>query len=141
MTNRSYTTAFTVDQTPEAVFAAINDVRAWWTGDVQGETHDLGDEFTYRYEDMHRSTQRITELVPGRRVAWRVVDAELSFVVDKKEWTGTDIIFDIARKGEKTEVRFTHAGLVPEVECFNDCSAGWAHYINGSLKSFISAGA
>jgi hypothetical protein len=140
MSDRSYTIAFTVDQTPEQVFAAINDVRAWWTGTLEGNTDKLGDEFTYRYEDAHRSTQRITEFVPGKRVVWHVVDAHLSFVEDKAEWTGTDIVFDIARNGDKTEVRFTHVGLVPDVECFTDCSNAWGYYVNGSLRNFIAAG-
>jgi hypothetical protein len=70
----SFAATFTVDQTPDAVFAAIVDVRSWWTGDIDGAAEQLGDEFTYRYEDEHRSTQQVMELVPGRRVAWRVVD-------------------------------------------------------------------
>ena len=72
-------------------------MRGWWSGDIDGPTDRLGGEFTYRYEDMHRSTQRITELEPGRKIVWQVIDAELSFIADKAEWTGTSIIFDIAR--------------------------------------------
>jgi len=68
MSNRNYTTAFTVDQTPEEAFAAINNVRGWWSGDIEGATERLGDEFTYRYEDVHRSRQKITESVSGRKV-------------------------------------------------------------------------
>ena len=30
MTKQHLTTAFTVDETPEAAFAAINNVRGWW---------------------------------------------------------------------------------------------------------------
>ena len=36
-----------------------------------------------------------------------------NFVKDKSEWKDTDILFDIAKKGDKTEVRFTHVGLSP----------------------------
>jgi hypothetical protein len=74
MTNANFTTTFMVDRTPEEVFAAINNVRGWWSGNIYGDTDKLGDEFTYRYEDIHRSTQRITESIPGKRVVWRVLD-------------------------------------------------------------------
>lgn len=138
MTN--YTTSFLVDQTPEEVFAAINNVRGWWTGEIEGSTDKLGDEFTYRYEELHYSKQRITEFVPGKKVVWRVLDASLNFVEDTSEWTGTEITFDIARRGDKTEVRFTHLGLVPQFECFDSCSNAWGFYINGSLRNLITAG-
>lgn len=140
MNDQNYTTTFSVDQSPDNVFAAINDVRGWWTGDIVGSTDELGSEFTYRYEDIHRSTQKITELVPGRKVVWHVVASQLNFTKDVSEWTGTDIIFDIVRHNDKTEVRFTHRGLVPDFECFESCSGGWRFYIDGNLRKFIASG-
>jgi hypothetical protein len=142
MSNKNYTTTFTVDQSPEAVFAAINNVRGWWSGEpgVEGSTDKLGDEFTYRYEDVHYSKQKVTELIPGKKVVWHVVDANLNFTQDKTEWKGTNIAFDIAKKGDKTEVRFTHLGLVPEFECFDECSSAWGGYVDGSLRSLITKG-
>ena len=140
MNDQNYTTTFSVDQSPDNVFAAINDVRGWWTGDIVGSTDELGSEFTYRYEDIHRSTQKITELVPGRKVVWHVVASQLNFTKDVSEWTGTDIIFDIVRHNDKTEVRFTHRGLVPDFECFESCSGGWRFYIDGNLRKFIPPG-
>jgi hypothetical protein len=142
MTSQNFTTAFTVDQTPEEAFAAINNVRGWWSGDpgVEGSTGNLGDEFTYRYKDVHYSRQKITELIPGKKVVWLVVDSSLNFANDKTEWTGTKITFEVSKKGNQTEVRFTHVGLVPEFECFNGCSNAWGSYINGSLRNLISAG-
>lgn len=143
MKTKDYTTSFAVDQSPEQVFAAINDVRGWWSGDIDGRTDKLGAEFTYRYQDIHRSTQKITELVPGRKVVWHVEDARISFAKDKAEWNGTDIVFEIARKsgdGEKTELRFTHVGLVPTIECYGKCSGAWGFYINESLRRLIATG-
>jgi hypothetical protein len=81
-------------------------VRGWWSGEIDGSTGELGAQFTYRYQDIHRRKQEITELIPGKRVAWHVLEGYLSFVADKTEWTGTDITFDIAAKGAGTEVRF-----------------------------------
>ena len=142
MNNQSYTTTFLVDQTPEECFAAINNVRKWWSAKprIEVSTYKLGDEFIYRYGDVHYSKQKITELIPGKKVVWLVLDATLSFTKDKTEWNGTEIIFDISKKDDKTEVRFTHKGLVPQVECFDKCSNAWGLYINGSLKSLITTG-
>ncbi|MBC7872044.1 MAG: SRPBCC domain-containing protein [Chitinophagaceae bacterium] len=140
MNNQSYTTTFTVDQTPEEVFAAINNVRGWWTGEIEGSTDKLDDEFTYRHPDVHYSKQKITELALGKKVVWLVVDAHLNFTKDKSEWKGTEITFEVSKNGDKTEIRFTHVGLVPEYECFDSCSNAWGFYINGSLRNLITTG-
>jgi hypothetical protein len=116
--SQNFTTAFTVDQTPEEAFAAINDVRGWWSGEIEGSTDKLGDEWTYRHEDVHYSKQRITESVPGKKVVWLVLDSYLNFVKDRTEWNGTKITFEVSKKGKKTEVRFTHVGLVPQIRVF-----------------------
>src|SRR5450432_4183349 len=107
MKTSDFSTTILVDQTPAEVFNAINNVRGWWSGEIIGDTGRLGAEFTYRVQDAHRSTQKITEFVPGTKVVWHVLDDDLSFVNDKDEWKGTDIVFEMARKGDKTELRFT----------------------------------
>ena len=138
MNDRNLSSTFTVDQTPEEVFAAINNVRGWWSGEIEGSTDKLGDEFTYRYKDVHLSKQKISELIPGKKVVWLVLDGHLKFVEAKSEWKGTKITFEITRKGGRTEVRFTHVGLVPDFECYGACSNAWGSYINGSLRSLIA---
>jgi hypothetical protein len=140
MTNRSFTTEIAVDQSPEEVFAAVNNVRGWWFGDLEGETTKQGDEFTYRYKDFHTSTQKITESVPGKKVVWHVVDSQLNFVTNKTEWTGTDIVFEITKNGDKTELRFTHEGLAPEFECYEGCSGAWSEIISDNLRKLIASG-
>jgi hypothetical protein len=140
MNDKNFTTTFTVDQSLEEAFTAINNVRRWWSGEIEGSTDKLGDEFSYHYQDVHRSKQKITELIPGKKVVWHVLDGHLNFVQDKTEWKGTDITFEVSKKGNKTEIRFTHLGLVPELECFNACSNAWGSYINGSLRSLITTG-
>jgi hypothetical protein len=140
MNSQNFATTFTVDQTPEAAFAAISDVRGWWSGELEGSTDKLGDEFTYRYKDLHYSKQRLTEVIPGQKIVWLVLDSYLGFVEDKTEWNGTTITFEVARKGDKTEVRFSHVGLVPDHECYDACSSAWGFYINGSLRNLIATG-
>ena len=137
---KGFTTTYSVDKTPKEVFDAVNNVRGWWSGDITGSTDKLGAEFTYRYKDFHRSTQKITEFVPGKKVVWHVSDSYLDFVKDKTEWNGTDIVFEITNKDNKTQLTFTHVGLVPDFECYDDCSNAWGSYVNGSLKKLITIG-
>ena len=68
------------------------------------------------------------------------IDREKPPIVDKAEWRGTDIVFEMARSAGKTEVRFTHLGLVPAFECFTDCYNAWGFYINASRRNRIATG-
>ncbi|PWB82932.1 MAG: ATPase [Methylocystaceae bacterium] len=140
MTDRSFTVTFIVDQTPDAVFKAVINVRGWWSEAIEGATDHAGGVFWYHFQDLHRCTMQVTELTPGRKVVWRVLDNYFSFTKDSREWTGTGITFDIAAKGDKTELRFTHHGLVPEEECYAACSDGWGTYITKSLRDLIVTG-
>ena len=140
MNANDHTTSFTVDQSPAEVFDAINNVRRWWSEEIDGDTDRLGAEFRFHHKDQHRSTQKITEFVPGKRVVWHIVDGQINFVKDKTEWDGTDIVFEIIRKGDQTELRFTHVGLVPMIECYGGCSGAWGFYVGQSLRKLITTG-
>jgi activator of Hsp90 ATPase-like protein len=137
MTSQNFTSSFAVDQTPEEAFAAIKNVRGWWSEEIEGTTDKLGATFTYHYEDIHRCKMKITEFVPGKKVVWLVLDNYFNFTEDKTEWKGTKVIFEVFKQDNKTQLRFTHEGLVPEYECFKVCSNAWGSYINGSLRSLI----
>jgi uncharacterized protein YndB with AHSA1/START domain len=140
MKNQNLTITIAVDQSPEEVFKAIANVREWWSGEIEGDAARPDAEFTYRYKDVHRSRQKVTEFVAGRKVVWHVLESELSFVRNKSEWTNTDIVFEISEKDGKTELRFTHEGLVPTFECYGSCSNGWGSLINGNLRKLITSG-
>ena len=140
MKNQNFTTAISVGQTPEEAFAASTNVRGWWSEEIEGSTDRLGDEFAYRYKDAHSCKMKLIEVIPDKKVVWLVLDAYLNFAEDKTEWKDTKVIFEISKKGSKTEIRFTHQGLVPEFECFDACSNAWGFYISDSLRSLIATG-
>ena len=140
MKDQSFTVTLSVTQSPEAVFEAIHNVRGWWSGEIEGETAKLGAEFSYRYQNFHFSKQKVAEFIPGKKIVWHVIDSKLNFAKDQSEWTGTDIVFEISRKQGKTEVRFTHRGLVPKFECYGNCSNAWGTLINGNLRKLIATG-
>ena len=97
----SYRVSYLVDNSPEEVFDAINNVRGWWSQAIEGDTDRLGAEFHYHYQDVHRSSFKITEFLPGKKVVWHVLDNYFNFIKDKNEWIGTDVVFEIERKGEE----------------------------------------
>lgn len=140
MKGQNYTASISVDKTPEEAFNAINNVRGWWSEEIEGSTDKLDAEWTYHYKDVHRCKIKVTELIPGKKVVWSILDNYFDFTRDKTEWKGTTIQFDITKKDDKTEIRFTHIGLVPEYECFDVCSDAWGSYIKGSLKGLIAMG-
>ena len=135
-----FTSAYTVDQDPQAVFDAINDVRSWWTGDIDGPTDQLGGKFAYRYGDIHFSEQKVIELLTGKRVVWETSDADLSFAHPSDEWKGTIVAFEIEPVGTRTKLTFTHIGLVDGFECYEACSNGWGFFVNTSLRRLITTG-
>ena len=135
-----FKTSFSTNATPQQVFDAINNVRGWWSENIEGETDQLDSEYSYHYQDVHLCKMKITEFIPNRKVVWHVLENYFKFTKDESEWKDTDIIFEIAEKDGKTELKFTHKGLVPEYECYNICHDAWTHYIQQSLKDLITTG-
>lgn len=155
MENKDYTATILVNQDPTTVFNAINNPRAWWSEEIKGSAVKLNDEFNYHFEDIHRCRIKIIELIPDQKVVWLVLDNYFKpgifedtsrqspgngFTNDKNEWKDTKISFEIFQKENKTQLRFTHLGLVPAFECYEVCSNGWAHYIHQSLFDLITTG-
>ena len=140
MATSDFTTTIVVGQTPREVFNAINNVRGWWSENIEGGTEKLNDEFIYSFRDDHRCQIKLTEVIRDKKVVWQVMDNYFSFTKDKTEWTGTNIEFEITEKGNRTQLRFTHRGLVPEFECYKVCFNAWTSYITDSLRKLITAG-
>ncbi|MEZ0541071.1 SRPBCC family protein [Fibrella arboris] len=140
MKTADFTTTLLVDQRPEEVFNMINDVERWWTENVAGNSQTLNDAFTVHFTGIHVSTQKVVALLPARKITWLVTDSCLASFDNKQEWTGTTIHFDISPTGDKTQLLFTHVGLRPNVACYDSCTQGWTHFINGSLSRLFTEG-
>lgn len=141
---KDFTITLMVDQSPEEVFNAVNNVRQWWCGfyseEIRGNTEKLNDEFTFcAGSGGHHSKQKLVEVIPGKKVVWLVTESELRFLKNKSEWTGTKIIFDITKQNSKTQLRFIHEGLTPEIECYDSCSPAWTKYVHEKLMPLITS--
>jgi len=156
MTTSDFTTTIMVDHASKEAFNAINNPRKWWSEVIEGSTDKLNDVFNYHFEDIHRCQIKVIESISDKKIVWLVMDNYFKpgifdkashqlpgndkLTKDQTEWTGTKIIFEIFEKNNKTQISFTHLGLVPEYECFDVCSNGWNHYIRQSLLGLITKG-
>jgi thiamine kinase-like enzyme len=143
MPTSDFTHTLLTSQLPVHVFQAIQNVRNWWSGyhseEISGETEKLQDEFSFRAgKGAHFSRQKIVEVVPNQKIVWLITESQLSFLEKTDEWTGTKVIFEISKTGDKTQLTFTHQGLNPEVECYEICAPTWAQYLQNRLLPLIN---
>jgi hypothetical protein len=140
MTSKDFTATIVVDQTAQEVYSAINNVRGWWSQEIEGDTETLHAVWDYHYQDVHRCKMKIVELVPGKKVVWQVLYNYFKFTKDKEEWIGNKIVFEISENNNKTQLRFTQVGLVPDYECYEVCEKAWSNYVRNSLYKLITTG-
>jgi hypothetical protein len=143
MTTTDFTVTLLADKTPEEVFNAVINVRKWWHGyyseEIEGNTETLRDEFIFRAGNgIHYSKQKLIEVIPNKKIVWLITDSKLSFLENPREWTGTKIMFNISKKERKTQLVFTHEGLIPESECYDSCSPAWTQYLQNKLLPLIN---
>lgn len=150
MSNQNYTATIEVTNSPHDVFNHITDVSKWWArssgeslsgmqSEFEGQSTQLHDEFIIRSGDRHYSKQRLMEVVLDEKIVWQVIESKLNWLEkNKNEWTATKMIFEISVEGEKTVLRFTHEGLVPDQECYERCERSWDVLIRERLFNFIT---
>ncbi len=139
ITTTDFATTILVDQTSQQAFNVINDVRGWWTTVFEGSTKKVNDVFTVRFGETY-ITSKVIELVADKKIAWQVIDCHKHWLKDKKEWMDTQMSWEISTKADKTQITFTHIGLVPGIECYNGCEKAWNFYINESLFKLLTEG-
>ncbi len=140
MKNQDFTTTILVDQTQKEVFDAINNVRGWWSEEIEGTTDKLNDEWNYHFGDNHRSKMKIIEMIPGKKVVWLVEENYFKNAKDQSEWVGNKITFEISKQDDKTQLVFTQIGLTPTYDCYKSCEWAWTGFVQKSLHSLITTG-
>jgi len=141
MEKLDYHISITVNVPAEQAFKSINSVSKWWTENVAGSSEKLNDEFIVRSGDVHYSKHRIIELIPDKKVVWLVTESKLNWIKNNKdEWTNTKMIFEIIPDGTKTTIHFTHEGLIPGQECYENCVKGWDSIIQQNLYKYLTTG-
>ena len=138
MKQQHYHNSAVVHVTPEEAMRKIINVPAWWSENFEGKCEAAGDVFTVRFGKIYK-TFKVTEL-SAHRMVWEVIDCHMPWLSNIKEWNGTSVVWEISKSAEGTVVSMTHIGLVPEVECYNDCRKGWNYYFEQSLLKWITDG-
>ncbi len=134
-----YHASILVPGTPEHASEAISQPSSWWTENTKGDTKNTGDVFLVTFGETF-ARFKIIENIPGKKMRWFVMDCNLHWMNNKKEWKDTEILWEISSVGDSTRIDMTHVGLGPGIECFEDCTKGWNHYIKVSLYKLLAAG-
>lgn len=136
---QDYTSRITAKIGPNEAFDRITRISDWWTAGVQGRPQKLNEQFTVRWGETF-VTFKVTEIVPGKNATWLVTDCNLPFLADKSEWKGTKVVWELSPKDGETNVTIAHIGLVPDLECYKNCEAGWNFYFGESLLKLLTEG-
>jgi uncharacterized protein YndB with AHSA1/START domain len=130
-----YQKTIRVKASPGALFDALTTVSgltAWWTratgsGDADGE-------LTFFF-DSGSLLMQVDQATRPTSVQWTVTDC--SFLPD---WVGTRPAFTITLvDGDASELQFRHHGLTPELDCIEQCTRGWDHFLE-SLREYVEVG-
>lgn len=141
MPDQSYSTEIQISAKPESVYKAITkDIDKWWT-ESSNQALQTGDKLIVRFEKTTCWVMAVAEAIQNRSLVWNVAEAnhDLEGITKKDEWKGTTIKWNIVEYETGSKVTFTHQGLVPELECFDICQAGWGYFL-GSLKDYLETG-
>ncbi len=134
---KDYQATISAKVSTDEAFQKISKVSQWWTKGFTGKSSELGDRFTVRFGETFVDF-KIAELKPNTRIVWEVTDCNLAWIGNKTEWKGTRVLWELTPKDGTTEVRMTHAGLVPGAECYDNCKPGWDFYVATSLRKLLA---
>ena len=140
MEKNDFTSSISAEISANEAINKISNVPDWWGITFTGSAKKQNDMFTVKMGGDSYFHFTVAELIPGERVVWLVTDCNMPWYSDKKEWANTKLIFDLNENNGVTDLKFTHEGLTPDVECYKDCEPGWTHWIKTSLFSYFTTG-
>ena len=138
-TTQDFSYSLSVKASAKDALKKISEVDKWWAKNFKGKAAKLNDEFSVHFGDTFVDF-KISEVIPEKKIVWLVTDCNLDWIKDKKEWKGTECIWNLTEKDGKTQIDFVHKGLTPEVECYKDCKTGWTGHLKNSLQKLIDEG-
>jgi uncharacterized protein YndB with AHSA1/START domain len=122
----------------ERVFEALSTLdglAGWWTRHVGG-TPTTGGELRFAFAGRDETiVMRVDEATAPATIAWTCL-----VHTGHPEWVDTTIIFALVGHDDQSgELRFRHAGLTPDLQCYAACKSGWQRFL-ASLLSYAETG-
>ncbi|AZA82887.1 hypothetical protein C1637_17925 [Chryseobacterium lactis] len=139
---QNYTHTIEVRATTDKVYQALTrEIPLWWTEMFEGSSLHIGDQFTIRFGAKIHKTMQVKELISGSKIVWDVIDSLIALpeLKNQTEWIGTTVVWEIKQTSRNTQIKVTHIGLNPDIECYNICSNGWVQFLD-SLKLLLESG-
>ena len=123
---------------PLQVFDALTSLEGltgWWASSARG-SGEAGGTFELGFAGLdERLRMHVDVADPTTLVTWTCLEHTAL-----PDWEGTKIVFSLTnREVDQTTLSFCHIGLVPDLECYGQCHAGWEHFL-ASLRSFVERG-
>jgi hypothetical protein len=137
MKDQDYNATISVKASPAEAFEKIARVGDWWAKNFKGNALHTGDTFTVTFGKTWVDF-KIADATPGKRSVWDVTGCYLEWLNDKTEWNGTKVVWEISEANHATQIKMTHVGLTPDVECYASCNAGWTGHITKSLVNLMN---
>ena len=121
---------------PEKVFDALTTLTglaSWWVP-VTGSGAE-GAELRFTFGAGQTLVAHVQEANRPSTVIWHVMFCDV-----EPDWVGTSPTFTLTPAGDGgSELTFRHKGLGPHLECYDQCRAGWDHFLP-SLHSYVESG-
>ncbi len=132
--NADYHYTMHIDVPASQIIEAITDetkIMGWWTAVSAAQRN--GDQVRLEMGDQYLALT--VEQPADGEVTWTVTTCEMA-----PDWVGTIPSFSIRAHGDDScELEFRHLGLVPSLECYDMCRAGWGHFMP-SLHQYLQTG-
>ena len=141
MKKQSYTREIVVSADPSMAYRALTqEIDRWWApqSDV---ISSVGDQVSFRFPPT-TWTMQVSRLIPGRLIELECIEANHIYEgapdTIREEWIGTTLIWELEEVEEQTRIGFVHQGLVPKLDCYEICEAGWDHYFVNELQQYLN---
>jgi len=123
-----------IDAPVEKVYKAITEqtgLARWWTAETVAMP-EVGSVAEFKFGDRYHNEMRVLTIEPDKLVEWECI-------VGDNEWIETRFRFDLERRGNQTQLRFSHTKWREMTDFYAHCNYHWGYYLR-SLKLYCETG-